>query len=463
MLVRRLSICSLTVFVLSACGHSSAPPVMAFQGSRVLAEKKPFGVNHRVPGSVVDGFESVPLPVQTKSGYLLLAGGTDGNVWFSDFDDNLVGYVNTSTHAYGTFVVPNDPNDGSSASPFAMRAANGTMYFGDSYGFGTAVQSGVTLYNTEFFVNGGYYGGANDSGDIAPVKNGSLYFGSHNPNAIGSQSTLWNAAPSSSPAQEIAPPNSTANITNATLGSDGNIYFADLGNKSVGRYDVSTGIIDTDKVQMPGKFTLGPSENVYNGPDNYIWVCGLSGSATQWIHINPSTLSSSVVISGFYHGGASCPNVNADGAVSGSDSALWWVTGGTILQRVTNSTHQYSTYDASVLGSDQGMESIAAGPDGNIWFYDDTNSVGVFHMQTISTMPASVRVAIGTSKTVSIAEVNYTGSFSLDAQSQCSGLAAVKKVSANKFTVKGLAAGTCFLVFDDALPMAKVYVLTKVT
>jgi streptogramin lyase len=241
----------------------------------------------------------------------------------------------------------------------------------------------------------------------------------------------------------------TIQAYSATYGPDGNIWVGTTTNQVL-KYSASGGLLAS--YTMKGS-TLSQAEQMAVGPDGNMWVVVYS-SAHALQKINVSTGAVTPIASKLAPVLA-VPNPDGNTMATGPDNAFWYTAGGTQLQRLT-ATGAYSTYSFTTSDGNGGVNNVARGSDGNIWFTGGYYGFGVFHMHTIAAKPAAVTISPGASTSITIAERGYSGSFT--AGGNCNYLS---PATGTTFTVSPPAnapAYKCIASFVDANNMATVYV-----
>jgi streptogramin lyase len=146
-----------------------------------------------------------------------------------------------------------------------------------------------------------------------------------------------------------------------TTGSDGNMWFADLGANDIGKI-TPAGVV----TGYPIPTAASGDRNITPGPDGNLWFTETStnkiGKITTGGTISEYTIPTA----------ASQPT----GIVAGADGNIWFVESATQkLGRITTSG-TITEYTVAATGS---LDGIATGPDNNLWFVENSASkIGVF-------------------------------------------------------------------------------------
>jgi streptogramin lyase len=162
-----------------------------------------------------------------------------------------------------------------------------------------------------------------------------------------------------------------------TSGRDGNLWFAAVN-------DIEAINPTTD--EFIGPYSPSDNSDLYGltaGPDGNIWF---TESVTTYNGLNPPTTTYNVgVFNLTTHAISEFPipsaNTSAYQITSGPDGNLWFTensASGGKIGMINPTTHVISEYSVPVSGS--GLYGITAGPDGNLWFTDaGTNHIGMIN------------------------------------------------------------------------------------
>lgn len=215
--------------------------------------------------------------------------GQGNDLWFTEFNANLVGKIDASTGQVTEYGVPT-----SSAGPNGITlGADGNMWFAEySAGkLGTITASGTI---TEFTV------GSNPT-DLALGSDGNVWFTSYNTNQVGkittSGSVTWYSAPSSSGPAGIA------------AGADGNLWVTEYNTGKVA------------KVTTSGTFT---EYSIPTGSSNP-WAINAGPNGTLWFAESSTNKIGVVTTAGLFREYA-IPTASSDprGVVASADGRIWW-------------------------------------------------------------------------------------------------------------------------------------------
>jgi streptogramin lyase len=171
----------------------------------------------------------------------------------------------------------------------------------------------------------------------------------------------------------------------------GNLWFTDMGTTpAIGKIDPGTHEVKEFSIKAEGGNEGARPHGIVAGSDGNLWFNDL-GSITQAIgKINPSTHA----VNEFATGAGSAPGSGSEagpwGIAAGSDGNVWFTEGGTnttegrsvtgkAIGRITPSGT--ISYFSSELITSSFPLGLTAAPDGNLWFTDKS---GVSEKQTIS-------------------------------------------------------------------------------
>jgi streptogramin lyase len=181
------------------------------------------------------------------------------------------------------------------------------------------------------------------------------------------------------------------------VGPDGNLWFGDTA-KTIGRITTAGVITELGEGLSPA---VGSLSGPVVGPDGNIWTVG-GGSTVGLARITPLGAIST------FSAGLS-PQISLLGPIASSGGSLWFTARGgrPAIGRVTTSGEIAEFTDCLHLGPPYtGPNSIAAGPDGNVWF----TSLTTRSLPNIGTPPAIGRITPGGEITEFRAGMTYASS-----------------------------------------------------
>ena len=346
--------------------------------------------------------------------YPTIVAGNDGNMWYTDYSDTQIIRMNMSG---GTkrIALP-------SYNPTALTVGSDhKFYMGD-----------VNLAAIEIATTGGSVSqNAIPSGDrvsydgMALGPDGNVWFteNSH----VGRIKTTGSIA-------EFA--YSDGNISNTfgdiTAGPDGNIWATE--------YNTST----IDKVTPTGAmtaFALGCNPTRIVSAAGSLWVSCTTNNIVQ-------VSTSGTVVNQFYNGFGFSGSGNF--MTIGGDKNPWFGTATGNIIGTFNPTNNSLTYYYPPINYGT-TNSIALGPDGNMWTVDSSSkAIDIYIINVIAVNPPTLNfTGNGVTKTVVVTE---KGTSSWTAASKNTGVATVAQGSpASNFKVTSVASGTTKIIISDAI------------
>ena len=298
-----------------------------------------------------------------------LAAGSDGALWFTNYDDCTVGNITSSgqvklyslseyNHPTGITAGPENSlwtleTDGMQAKAFISRiATDGTVT-----DFPIPVTSPCTC------------GWGND---ITTGPDGALWFTMLDQNAgmsyIGRMDTLGVVT-------KYNIPNFQSVAHSITTGPDGALWFTetDFNGGNIGRL-ATNGTI----TEYPLPTGVRSYSGITTGPDGALWFTESNGN------IGRITISGTITNFAIPYTGA-----NPNGITTGPDGALWFTDTG------TNSVGRVMTDGAiteySVPSSNSDPNGITTGPDGALWFTEmTTNKIARVNLVSAPTAPTNL-------------------------------------------------------------------------
>ncbi len=300
------------------------------------------GLECRALPSVVFHEFLIPTAASNPRG---LAGGPDGNVWFTEESANNIAHVSPA----GQFVEVVLPNAGS--NPFEITAGpDGNMWFTEQAGnrIGRITPAGVVTEFTVPTLASGPTG-------ITAGPDGNLWFTEQTAGKIGRVTT-------SGTITEFALPNAAAAPFEITRGPDGNLWFTEQAANAVGR--ISTAGVITEFALPTGPAANSPW-GITPAADGNLWFTE-SGSS----QIGRITPSGTVTVFA-----TPTPAAGPRGISMAADGNLW------VAENNVDKLAKVSLAGAVTefaLPTLNGFPSnVAAGPNGNLWFNEsNANKIG---------------------------------------------------------------------------------------
>jgi streptogramin lyase len=268
--------------------------------------------------------------------------GSDGNVWFVEFDGNAIGKI-TTAGVVAEYPIPTADSDSESIT----AGPDGNLWFTEDKAnkIGRITTSGVF---TEFPIptaNSGVSG-------IAPGPDGRLWFTEFGSNKIGRITT-------SGTFSKFPIPTANSGPAEITAGPDNNMWFTEYNASQVAR--ITTSGVVTEFASGTGTGPYG----IAAGPDGNMWVTHAIGNGI----IRMTTAGA--ITGTFAVTGGSTPYLIA----AGPDGSLWFTEfdGNNVGQITTSGT----VTEIPVPTAQSEPFGIAPGSDGNMWFTEYAgNNIG---------------------------------------------------------------------------------------
>jgi virginiamycin B lyase len=294
-----------------------------------------------------------------------IAAGSDGAIWFTEYNSNKIGRITTdSSHTITEYPLPPTTSINGSRPIQIAAGPDGALWFTEYYGNKIGrIPTSATPLNTQITEYDLPYANSRPTG-ITAGPDRALWFTELSGNKIGRIPTT--ATPSNPQITEhLIPTNVSAPFGIAT-GPDRALWFVEQNTDQIGRFDPSTLTFIEYKVLPVGGFPFG----IATGPDEAVWftVKGNIGRITTGPNgSNPKITEYPIPTLGEW----------PDGIAAGPDRAMWFpVEDGNKIGRITtDSSHTITSYLVPTLASFPFW--IAAGPDFAMWFTErDGNQIG---------------------------------------------------------------------------------------
>jgi virginiamycin B lyase len=342
------------VTITPAATNAATPITIAYDGSLAVAPQITF--------TAKEGATTLATYVMNTTGYYTeltvptalsnpigIAPGSDGGMWFTEFNASKIGHVVSPLSATSTLL--DYPTQFPSESPLRIAAAPSGinyMFYTDPANFN--------------------YGRVNTTAVPNPQESGGPAF--TGVTAVGT--SMFLSVPSPSPIVKIDP------TTQATLGnlgitgcdptelaggSDGNLWVACSNTNLIAAVNPTTFSSYTTVTLPAGAVPIA----IINGPDNAMWLCDSGRNDIVRVSLaGGNAVSSYATTSGCY------------GITVGHDGAIWYTNfSPSLVGRVDVTSGQVVEF--SVPGG--GARGIATGSDGWLWFTESSgNKIG--RMQT---------------------------------------------------------------------------------
>ena len=294
-----------------------------------------------------------PLPPNAQPN--AVAGGPDGNVWFTD-QSGKVGKI-TPAGTVTQFAVPTP-----FGAPFDITAGpDGNIWFTEIFGerVGRVTPDGTV---TEFRVGGQPTG-------ITVGPDGNLWFADMGLNSIRSITTLGAVGVNFG---------GLDNPRELVTGADGNLWASEFNSHSITRI---TQAGSTTRFRLPaGSFF---PNGVAAGPDGNVWF-------TTFDKVGKITPSGIITLFSPPSAGSAVFDIT-----TGPDGNLWFTERNT--GNIGQVTPSGTITEFATPAQPGRLRDIAAGPDGNIWFADDGGQIGRIELAAddnppLITVPADTTV-----------------------------------------------------------------------
>ena len=371
-----------------------------------------------------------------------IAAGPDGNIWFTEPDQNQVARINPTTHVITEFPEP----AGTGGLDSLVAAPDGFLYaIGRSSGSpdsGTPVSPLVQINPATGAMKEFQLENATDGpGNIAVGPDGNLWFTESDGIGMLNLKTFATSV------------YSTDGIRPYTIakGPDGALWFTGS-TFEIGRIDATTHSIseysDPTSGAYPGSITAGPDGNMWFTESEY-------GTGQVGL-INPTThvfTEVPIIIPGV-------SDSNPEGITVGLGGNMWFTEDGSDqVTEIDVSSHNITNYQLPDSSAGGGL--ITLGPDGNLWFLDlNGNAVGEVSDSAVAQPLAASQTSVSSSSnpstvgravtfTAVVTAASYQGTptgtvtFTVDGQAQPPvSLALVGGKDQATFSIASLGAGT---------------------
>jgi streptogramin lyase len=399
-------------------------------------------------GSTPLNWERFALSIPASSNLVGIAAGLNGNaMWFTNASNNtLNGFTMQATLA--TYAL--NPIIGGSPRPFQPAYLTA--------GLDTRLYMGGCVMTSSTCANG-YIVAATGAGALtAYATPGGQGPGTSGKLVLGNDGNVW--FPDGSKIAKMTPggvfteyPAPATLFGDVVAASNGKIWF-DLQtgstNFAVGFVDPANGKVTTFPVSSAFCTTLS---GLVEGPDHRIYV--------DCINQFPRLFLTYYLV-GFASDGSQTafPDVPGAGAMTrGPDGAVWFETAAApdsppdthLLARFDPLSSTIGTYQAPFAGGLGPVNSIAAGPDGNVWALEQGGSPGidVYILNELSVSPSSLGLKSGQSATL---KAFYTGAKALSATSTNTTVVTVAPGSKTRtWVATAHSVGTATIVVADTI------------
>jgi streptogramin lyase len=290
--------------------------------------------------------------------------GSDGFLWFTEFNNASIGRMNPADGTFTEFLVP---VSGSSPNPLAIAAGP----VGDPH-----------VWYTEPFVGGS--GGLGDFSNVSVPSGtapGSAFFtGNANSGPVGIRAAgnnIWMSLQNSNqlmvvdtsgtqvPSGPGTPPPGTE-PNGIAVGPDGNVWVTGFGNGTLLAFSPTAPYPIVATVSVPSSTGSAPAELV-TGSDNALWFTEQIGNGTT-TYIGRMPVGGPVT-----EFALPAPFAQPWAITNGSDGGIWFTSGSTPsghgeIVRIDPTTHAFVGYPMTT--TTQGSVGLVTGSDGNLWATD---------------------------------------------------------------------------------------------
>ncbi|HTZ53651.1 MAG TPA: hypothetical protein VMB20_01200 [Candidatus Acidoferrum sp.] len=295
--------------------------------------------------------------------------GADGNIWF--VQKGAAGGGVGSINAIATAAKPNGSaatmvfgpqTVGGFIEPYRIALGpDGNVWWGDCSQASVAkitTTGSVSTFNVSYAGTQGVTAGLD--GNVWFDEYCASKFTASTDGIVGNINTTTGSL------SEVAVPNANSPglilMENVALGPDGNIWYDDFNDSVVGH--IQSGVatnFTTHAFSVASPMTAGSDGNM--------WVGSTVGPGIISIYSTAGVLLTSVDTTALY------PGANQVFMTAGPDGAIWYTDdSNNAIGRMTT-THSYVEYPVPSGGTPSG---ITVGPDGNIWFMEvDSDNIGV--------------------------------------------------------------------------------------
>jgi streptogramin lyase len=284
-----------------------------------------------------------------------ITAGPDGNLWFTEFYDNVAGRITTS--GVSKLFTLNTVN----SATYITSGPSGDLWVTLLNDVGGSTTNTIGRLTTQAKLTTFTVPKSSYIWDITTGPDGNLYF-------TDGASRVWRVTPTGHFTAFPYTDSTGGYPYQITAGPDGNLWFTDRAHQVV-------------KMTTSGQFTaftlplgIGTPDDIATGPDGNLWFTLDDASASNRIgRITPSG-----VITYFSVPGTSS-YIYLSGIAAGPDGNLWFTYqdlssgGGCDIGRIT--TSGVATLFPTPT-SNSGPTDITAGPDGNMWFTEAVGNIG---------------------------------------------------------------------------------------
>ncbi len=347
-----------------------------------------------------------PIPGGTTSlgnGLFGITGGPDGNVYFTDTEDNAIGQIDPSGNIHE---FPNAPGGGggffkNGLDGIALGSDDELVFTESTQGALGKITTTGSYSQYPIGSSGSLTGQGPDQ--ITTASDGTLWWTEDGSNAIGelTRAGVFNqyAVPNAYSGGIIGP-----SMKGITVGSDGNIWFTNWGpfGDFIGKMTPAGSVTE---------FPLSGGTDPYgitSGPDGNLWFVAYGTNTIDVMSTAGTMLDEDPIGNGL----GSLADITV-----GSDNNLYFTAQTGYIGEITTSGVVTSTPVSTTVQTVPGASgpqplAITSGPDGNIWFTDPwTDSIGVLRIAP-SRLPTMTALSTSTATAAPGQSVTLTATVS---------------------------------------------------
>jgi virginiamycin B lyase len=285
-----------------------------------------FLINAAGASPTITDYSLSPCPPPNICNFPLgIAAGSDGAIWFTEYNSNKIGRITTdSSHTITEYPLPPTTSINGSRPIQIAAGPDGALWFTEEYG-----------------------------------------------NKIGRITTDPSHAISEYPIKT-----SDSHPGGIAAGPDGALWFAEYVGNKIGRIPTTATPSNPQITEYPLPFMAGPGQQPFGiatGPDGALWFTEVNGNKIGRI---PTTATPSNPQITEYP--LTTPGSGPFGIAAGPDRALWFTVVGNIARIPTTATPtntQITEYPIQAPGTLP--DGIALGPDRAMWYtVEDSNHIG---------------------------------------------------------------------------------------
>jgi virginiamycin B lyase len=356
-------------------GQEPTPWIGRRTGRRTARSRRP-AIEPLESRQVLSSVTEVPIPT-INSDPIDIATGSDGALWFTEFEADELGRIDPTTHAITEF-----PFGGVLNTPVGIAAGpDGNLWFTSEFDD----RIGLINPTTHFSLAINIPTPMSDPFAIVAGPDGALWFTEYSGDKIG------RVVPTSSQITEFPVPTADSHPQGIAVGPDGNLWFTESTSGKIGKLDLATHQIT--EFALPGTGAMPVA--IVAGPDGGLWFADFSGAIGR---IDPTTQA-------IIETTVPTPGASPDDITVGPDGNLWFTEqDGAKVGSINPATHAITETDLAARSEPQ---AIVPGPDGNLWFAEsgsDKLAIVTPPLRLVATAgpPASIEIGAAFGLTVTV-------------------------------------------------------------